>query len=207
MKSKKELAVFLSKLKTFEVPKMKYEQYSTPSEFAADFLWTAYMNNDLYNRKVIDLGCGTGILSIGASVLGAKVDAVDIDADAIETAKDNRKFAETLLNQKLNLRFFVRDVAKLDSSLKAETAIQNPPFGTKNKHIDIIFLEKALQIAPVVYSMHKLETRGYIEKYCSNKGVRCSLINTYRFNLKPTMKVHEKKNYDVAVGLWKITTV
>lgn len=204
MKSKKELAIILSKLKTFEVPKTKYEQYSTPAEEAADFLWNAYMNNDLYDRYVIDLGCGTGILTIGAALLGARVVGIDIDPDAIETANDNKQFAETLLNMKLtNVKFAVKDV-NLIKNLKADTVIQNPPFGTKTKHTDIMFLDKAVEIAHVVYSMHKIETRDFIEKYCFEKGLNAGLINTYTFSLKPTMKFHEKGKYAVRVGLWRI---
>lgn len=206
MKSKRQLAVFLSKLKSFEVPKMKYEQYTTPSEYAADMLWTAYMSNDLYDRKVVDLGCGTGILTIGAALLGANITGIDIDPDAIATAKDNKKFAETILNKKLNIRYVVKDVNEI-KSMKADTVIQNPPFGTKEKHIDTIFLEKATQIANVVYSMHKFETREYIEKYCVNKGMSCKLINKYTFFLPPTMTKHKKEKHEIHVGLWKITKI
>lgn len=41
------------------------------------------------------------------------------------------------------------DVAELLPSRfaqKVDTVIMNPPFGTKNKGIDMIFLEKALQV-------------------------------------------------------------
>ncbi len=40
--------------------------------------------------RVLDLGCGSGILSIGAILLGAKeATAVDIEQNAVETAKEN----------------------------------------------------------------------------------------------------------------------
>ena len=40
--------------------------------------------------RVLDLGCGSGILSIGAMLLGAKeATAVDIEQNAVETAKEN----------------------------------------------------------------------------------------------------------------------
>ncbi len=44
----------------------------------------------LEDTEVLDVGCGTGILSIIASKLGAtKVDAVDIDEVAVKVAKEN----------------------------------------------------------------------------------------------------------------------
>jgi ribosomal protein L11 methyltransferase len=39
--------------------------------------------------KVIDVGCGTGILSIAAAKFGAEVDAIDIEREAIEECKIN----------------------------------------------------------------------------------------------------------------------
>jgi len=45
---------------------------------------------DLEDKEVLDLGCGSGILSIGALLLGAKhVNMVDIDANSTRIAKEN----------------------------------------------------------------------------------------------------------------------
>lgn len=44
----------------------------------------------LENRLVLDAGCGTGTLSLGAAMLGAGiVTAVDIDKDALEVFQEN----------------------------------------------------------------------------------------------------------------------
>jgi ribosomal protein L11 methyltransferase len=43
----------------------------------------------LAGRRVADVGCGTGILAIAAAKLGAQVDAVDIDPDAVPVAREN----------------------------------------------------------------------------------------------------------------------
>ena len=88
--SKSSLAVALSKLKLFSKPDVKLEQYPTDSEIAAEILWNAHMRGDLDNKIVADLGCGTGILGIGALLLGAKkVFFVDIDKNALEILKQN----------------------------------------------------------------------------------------------------------------------
>ncbi len=56
-------------------------------------LCMAYVEDwDLAGKRVLDIGCGSGILSILAKKLGAKeVDACDIDPLAIDNAKDNCK--------------------------------------------------------------------------------------------------------------------
>ena len=43
-------------------PKVDLEQYSTPAPLLQrDFLWNAYSLGDIADKKVMDLGHGTGI--------------------------------------------------------------------------------------------------------------------------------------------------
>ena len=70
--SKKDLEIILSTLKGFERPKPELEQYTTPSSLAAELLWQAYIDGNIEGKIVVDLGCGTGILALGAAILGAK---------------------------------------------------------------------------------------------------------------------------------------
>ena len=50
--------------------------------------WIA--GQDLRQRRVLDYGCGSGILAIGAAKFGAQtIDAVDIDPDAVRATLDN----------------------------------------------------------------------------------------------------------------------
>jgi len=44
---------------------------------------------DLTNIRVADVGCGSGVLSIGVCRLGGTVEAVDVDPVAVEVAKEN----------------------------------------------------------------------------------------------------------------------
>jgi ribosomal protein L11 methyltransferase len=51
---------------------------------------------DLAGARVLDYGCGSGILAIAAAKLGAaRVDAVDVDADALAVAADNARVNAT----------------------------------------------------------------------------------------------------------------
>lgn len=47
---------------------------------------------DIGGRKVADIGCGSGILSIGACLLGAaSVDAVDIESASVQVSEENAR--------------------------------------------------------------------------------------------------------------------
>jgi ribosomal protein L11 methyltransferase len=60
--------------------------------------WTA-SHGDLSDQRVLDYGCGSGILAIGAAKFGARdIDAVDIDAAAIESTRRNAEANGVRLN-------------------------------------------------------------------------------------------------------------
>ena len=96
--SKSTLAIALSRLEDFSKPKVRQEQYLMDSEIGASMLWNACLLGDIGAKTIADLGCGTGILGIGALLLGAKqVIFVDSDEKALEIAKKN------VLKVKINL--------------------------------------------------------------------------------------------------------
>lgn len=84
----KKFEEFLQTVDGFENPKVTLEQYVTPSHIASHMLYTIQSNyDDLENKLVLDLGCGAGMLSVGAALLGAAhVVGVEIDPDAIEVS-------------------------------------------------------------------------------------------------------------------------
>ena len=196
--NKKQLAIILSKLKTFEKPKIKYEQYQTDPEIAAEIVWFAFMNNDIKNKIVADLGCGNGILGIAALLLKAKkVYFVDIDNDAILLTKQNLNF--------LKLRNYIllhQDVFEFNE--KVDTVLQNPPFGVHKKYADKPFLEKAMQISNTIYSFHKIESKQFIETLASDNNFKVELIIPIKFPLKKTQNFHKKESYKVNIGIWKL---
>jgi len=68
-------------------------------------------NIDLKNTNVLDMGCGTGVLSIVASKRGAaKILAIDIDDWAYQNSIENSK-----LNNINNIEFLLGDIDKLNN--------------------------------------------------------------------------------------------
>lgn len=204
IRSKKELAVKLSKLKQIITVDRKLEQYQTDSELAADMLWNAYMEGDIDGKKVFDLGCGNGILGIGALMLAAK-EAVFVEKDnkAIEILKDNLDSVE--IDSKVQI--MLEDIKNIEFvNEKAEdcVVVMNPPFGTKQKHTDKVFLEKAFSFADVCYSLHKAETKQFIEAFTKDNQYVLDRQWQYEFGIKKSHAKHKKKVYSVKVILTKL---
>lgn len=82
----KELEEYLQGVDGFERPKILLEQYITPSHIASVMLYTIQTKyDDIENKLVADLGCGSGMLAIGSFLLGASYTVgFDIDPDALE---------------------------------------------------------------------------------------------------------------------------
>ena len=77
----------LERLEGFSNPSFQREQYATPASVAAEMLFLAALRGDM--GVVCDLGSGTGILAIGAALLGARAIGVEIDAEALTAARRN----------------------------------------------------------------------------------------------------------------------
>ena len=204
--TKKQLAIILSQLKGFEKPKIRLEQYSTEADIAAEIIWFAFYRREIKGKVIADLGCGTGTLGLSTLLMGAKkVYFVDIDEKAIDIAKENLKFLEEKLGVKLSKKavFVVNDVKDFDE--KVEVVMQNPPFGIKGeRHKDREFLEKAFDIAEVVYSFHKAESKQFIAKFSGDKGWKVTDYWKFNWPLKQTMKYHEKRIQYIPVGCWRL---
>ena len=202
--TRKSLGIELSKLKVFEKPKISLEQYTTESDIASDIIWDAAMKNELQGKIIADLGAGTGILGLGCMLLGAKkVFFVDIDKDALEIAKENY----AILKEKYDLsdakaEFIVSDIH--DFNQKVDLVVENPPFGIKNAHADKAFLEKAFKTAPLIYSLHKTETKDFVEKLSKDSGFKVLEIKNFNFPLKNTMSHHTKKIQRIDASCFKI---
>lgn len=196
MITKSRLAIGLSKLREFQSPKMMEEQHCTDSETAAEMLWNAYMLGDVKGKTMADLGCGTGILGIGALMLGArKTDFVEKDKEAIRILEENLKGMG-------KSKIIHADIK--DYNGKADVVVQNPPFGTKKEHADREFLKKAFQTAPVVYSIHKSSTAGFVEAFCSDSGFEITHRQKVAMPLKRTQSFHLKNMHRIEATVFRM---
>ena len=149
----KQLECALNDIETFDKPKILLEQYPTRPHLAACILHSIESTYGGLDGKIVaDLGCGTGVLSIGARLLGAiTVIGFDVDPDAIEIAKknlidfgldfeeENDGYCDFILKDVTNSCSIVFDekcnAGQIDFNRypgNFDTVIMNPPFGTKH---------------------------------------------------------------------------
>ncbi len=190
----------LDRLRSQPDPDPWLEQYTTPAKIAAEMLFTAaYIYDDIEDKVVADLGCGTGRLAIGALLLGAQhVVGVDIDPRAIAVAMDNAEAAEVSNRCAL----VSGDVAPLRGVF--DTVLMNPPFGTRQRHLDVRFLLEALRLANSVYSIHKSSTRRFIKSFISRHGGEISSLLQMDLEIPWMFDFHEKVRKPVRVDLYRI---
>ena len=71
--------------------------------------------DDIEEKSVIDLGVGTGVLAIGAKLMGAgHVLGIDVDRDALEECKENLETYEPELEVELCLMDVVELIRRYD---------------------------------------------------------------------------------------------
>jgi len=191
---KKHLEMLLEQLSGFKSPKPEREQYATPATVAAELLHFAFMHGDITDT-VYDLGCGSGILAIGAKLLGAeKVIGFDDDIDVLETARANAK------RLGVDVEFVCSGIDEVCG--KARTVVMNPPFGAQVKGSDRPFLRKALELSSVVYSIHNAGSTEFIKKFISP-----SVITEHKlidFPIKRTFRFHTKEIQVIKVEIYRI---
>lgn len=192
----KELESYLQQVDTFEAPKILLEQYPTSPHIAACMLYTIHSTfDDIKGKLVADLGCGCGVLSIGAAMLEAGLCVgLDIDSDALEVFRRNAEEFEMS-----NIDLVQCDLCAVEAeayATKFDTVIMNPPFGTKhNKGMDMKFLRTALTMAKTsVYSLHKTSTREHIQKKAHDWGVKMEVVAELRYDLPASYRFHKKKS-------------
>jgi len=223
----KQLVGELQGVQTWRHPKSELEQYPTPPDIAAHMLLAADAEDGLEDALVADLGCGGGVLGIGAALLGAAhVLAVDLDPAALEVAAENVEEFEVPVSLlgcdvvQLAMRSGPEGapsgVADAEGGADAGAAggafdivLMNPPFGTRNEShgADVAFMQAGLRLCRpggAVYSLHKTSTRPFIAKKAAEAGGEASVVAELRFEIPRMYKHHRQPSKDVAVDFWRV---
>lgn len=191
---KKHLEMAIQKVPKHPNPKVDLEQYSTPATIAADLLWNAYSLEDIADKKVMDLGCGTGIFAIASKLLGAaSAIGVDIDKDSIDLASSYCG----------DVNFICSDICDLENDFDVDTIFQNPPFGSQKnakKGADLKFISKAIELSPkVLYSFHMASTEEFLISYFEKNDLEITHIFRYNFSIPKIYEFHTRESANVEV--------
>lgn len=191
---KKHLEMAIQKVPKHPNPKVDLEQYSTPATIAADLLWNAYSLGDIADKKVMDLGCGTGIFAIASKLLGAaSAIGVDIDKDSIDLASSYCG----------DVNFICSDICDLENDFDVDTIFQNPPFGSQKnakKGVDLKFISKAIELSPkVLYSFHMASTEEFLISYFEKNDLEITHIFRYNFPIPKIYEFHTRESANVEV--------
>jgi putative methylase len=218
---KLDLELFLSKIVPHPSPQASLEQYTVSESVAATMLHiAAYTNGEIIDKTVLDLGCGTGRLALAASYLGAQcVVGVDIDRVAIKTASENSE----RVGLKASVHWVIGDVNAIMGQF--DTVLQNPPFGVQKRTADRKFLEKALEVGNVVYSLHnhpstdkqlisRLKARRgsllqvapspFIESFVARRNGVIKGVYAMLMTIPRIFDFHEKTKHDFVIDLYVI---
>ncbi len=170
MSTKSGLAQRLAIVAGFENPSASLEQYRTPPELAAHLVHRADLQGDIEDRTVVDLGCGTGMLALGATLRSpTRVVGIDVDPAPLATATEN----ERQVASASAVDWLRADATRAPLCPDGPTTVvMNPPFGAQagNEHADRAFLETAADIADVSYSIHNENSDAFVEAFAADNG-------------------------------------
>lgn len=218
---KLDLEMLLSKAKPHPTPNPTLEQYTVSADVAARMLYmAAYAYDNIVGKTVLDLGCGSGRLALGAAFLGAKeVVGVDIDRAVLKVASENS--ASTGLKDKV--QWVAADIDAVSGEF--DTVLQNPPFGVQKRGADRKFLEKALNSGKAVYSLHKsaqsntslirrlkahrddtvqVPPSPFLKRFVEKHGGEIKAVYSMVMTIPYMFNFHTKKKHEFIVDLYVI---
>ena len=204
MSTKSGLAQRLAIVAGFENPSASLEQYRTPPELAAHLVHTADLQGDIEDRTVVDLGCGTGMLALGAALRGpTRVVGIDVDPAPLATATENeRKVASASAVEWLRADATEAPICPDGPT----TVVMNPPFGAQagNEHADREFLDTAAEIADVSYSIHNENSDEFVEAFATDNGGEVTHAFRASFELPNQFDHHTDESRTIDAEVFRI---
>ena len=179
-------------------PAAPLEQVATPAEAAADLLAALDRYVGLAGRSVVDLGCGTGRLAVGAALLGADpVIGVEVDSSLVPIARAAARAA------KATVEFRVSDVAEWKKP--ADVVVMNPPFGAQTRHADRPFWDCAFSVARrSIGAFASSTSRTFIARLALDRGAHVVEVEPVRWDLPRTFPHHRSAMVRLPVDRWVI---
>jgi len=181
-------------------PSAQWEQVATPAEAAVDLLLTLDRHVGLSGRSVLDLGCGTGRLAIGAALLGAHpVTGIDVDPALTPVARRAARAAGV----KVEVR--TMEVGRWDRA--ADVVVMNPPFGAQRAHADRPFWDRAFTLSRTsIGAFASSASRTFIARLALDRGAHVVEVEPVPWNLPRTFPHHRAATVRLAVDRWVLET-
>jgi putative methylase len=205
MATKSALAQQLAVVAGFNNPRADLEQYRTPPDLAAHLVHRADLEGDVQGRTVVDLGCGTGMLTLAAALRAPRaVVGVDIDPDPLSTARQN----EQKVGSTTSVSWVRADAATVPvcPTVAETTVVMNPPFGAQsgNEHADRSFLATAAEIASVSYSLHNAGSSDFVESFVADNGGSVTHAFAAEFDIPQQFDFHSNDSQSIDAELYRI---
>ena len=205
MATKSALAQQLAVVAGFDDPRADLEQYRTPPDLAAHLVHRADLEGDVRGQTVVDLGCGTGMLTLAAALRAPRaVVGVDIAPGPLSTARQN----EQKVGSTTSVSWIRADATAvpLCPSVEETTVVMNPPFGAQsgNEHADRAFLATAAEIASVSYSLHNAGSGDFVESFVADNGGTVTHAFAAEFDIPHQFDFHGDERRSIDAELYRI---
>ncbi|MEF8913926.1 METTL5 family protein [Natronomonas sp.] len=205
--TRRRLAQELAVVAGFENPRAPLEQYHTPPDLAAHIVHVADLQADIEGRTVVDLGCGTGMLALGAALRGpTRVLGVDIDPAPLSTAREN----EGRVGAMTDVSWLRADATQAPLCPDEDvTVLMNPPFGaqTGSEGADRAFLETAADVAAVSYSVHNAGSEEFVEAFAGDNAGEVTHAFAAEFEIPRQFDHHSEESQHIDTEVFRIEWV
>jgi len=202
--TRRRLAQELAVVAGFEDPQAPLEQYHTPPDLAAHIVHVADLQGDVEDRTVVDLGCGTGMLALGAALRGPeRVVGVDVDPAPLSTAREN----EGRVGAMTDVSWVRADATRAPLWPDAPvTVLMNPPFGAQsgNEGADRAFLETAVDVADVSYAVHNAGSESFVESFAADNGGEVTHAFAAELDLPRQFEHHDEESKTIDTEVFRI---
>lgn len=173
-----------------------YPTVFNPASYLSSKIFTDFIQElPLENKFVLDMGCGSGIISIVCAKHGARCTAVDINEECVKAAEENvesNKVSESVNIHQSDL------YSKIDSTLKFDYIFFNPPYykgependferafkGGMNLELIKSFIKNSGQYLNAKSKIYLILSNQVdirlVEKYFYESGFEFNLVKTIR---------------------------